>query len=201
MRTTVHAAGVVAEAPFAQAEIELRRVRELRRAAESAVDGIEALLELRKCARGRLDGQRVGGVRRLERIERTREAFALLGNRGALLVVGSGEPRQEIEEARHAVARQLREIGAGEIRRAVRREEHRERPAARAARHQRVRRLVDLVEVGPLLAVDLDVHEVLVHDRRDGRVLERFVRHDVAPVARRVADRQQDRLVLRFSRG
>ena len=35
-------------------------------------------------------------------------------------------------------------------------------------RHERVRRLVDLVEVGPLLPVDLDVHEVLVHEPRDG---------------------------------
>ena len=56
---------------------------------------------------------------------------------------------------------------------------------------------VDRVEVGPLLAVDLDVDEALVHQRRGGRVLERLVRHHVAPVAGRVADREQDRLVLR----
>ena len=83
-----------------------------------------------------------------------------------------------------------------EERRAVRRQEHRQRPAARAPRQQRVRGLVDLVEVRPLLAVDLDVDERVVHHRGDGRILERLVRHHVAPVARRVADRQQDRLVL-----
>ena len=66
-----------------------------------------------------------------------------------------------------------------------------------APRHQRVRRLVDLVDVGPLLAIDLDVDEVLVHRRGDVRILERFVRHHVAPVARGVADREQDRLALR----
>ena len=55
---------------------------------------------------------------------------------------------------------------------------------------------VDPVHVGPLLAVDLDVDEALVHQRRDLRVLERLVRHHVAPVAGRVADREQDRLVL-----
>ena len=82
------------------------------------------------------------------------------------------------------------------IRRAVRREEHRQRPAARAPRHQRVRGLVDLVEVGPLLAIDLDVDEARRSSPRRRRILERFVRHHVAPVARRVADRQQDRLVL-----
>ena len=56
---------------------------------------------------------------------------------------------------------------------------------------------VDRVDVGPLLAIDLDVHEVLVHERRRLGVLERLVLHHVAPVAGRVADREQDRLVLR----
>src|SRR5438067_1797133 len=37
---------------------------------------------------------------------------------------------------------------------------------------------------------------VLVPVRRDVRVLERLVLHHVAPVARRVADRNQDRPVL-----
>ena len=59
-----------------------------------------------------------------------------------------------------------------------------------------MRGLVDLVEVGPLLAVDLDVDEEGVHDSGDVRVRERLVRHHVAPVAGGVADREQDRLVL-----
>src|SRR5690606_2386726 len=41
-----------------------------------------------------------------------------------------------------------------------------------------------------------DVDEQLVHERGDVRVLEGLVGHDVAPVPGRVADRQQDRLVL-----
>ena len=60
-----------------------------------------------------------------------------------------------------------------------------------------MRGLIDLVEVRPLFAIHLDVDERLVHDRRNLGVLERLVRHHVAPVARRIADRQQDRLVLR----
>ncbi len=56
--------------------------------------------------------------------------------------------------------------------------------------------LVDLVEVGAFLAVDLDVDEQAVHCRRGRRVLEGLVRHHVAPVARGITDRQQDRLVL-----
>ncbi len=103
---------------------------------------------------------------------------------------------QSVGKARHAVARALREVGAAEERRPVRREEHGERPAAGALREHLVRGLVDLVEVGPLLAVDLHVDEKPVHHRCDLRILEALVRHDVAPMARGVADREQDRLVL-----
>ena len=75
------------------------------------------------------------------------------------------------------------------------RQEDGHRPAAVAGqRDDRVH--VDRVEVGPLLAVDLDVDEALVHQRRRLRVLERLVLHHVAPVAGGVADREQDRPVL-----
>ena len=120
----------------------------------------------------------------------------LLGDRRALLAIRDREPREEVEKPRAAVARFLREVGAAEERRAIGRQEHREGPAARLAGQERVRGLVDLVEVGPLLAIDLDVDVQVVHHLRDGGVLERLVRHHVAPVAGRIADRQQDRLVL-----
>jgi hypothetical protein len=74
------------------------------------------------------------------------------------------------------------------------RQEHRERPAAAALREHLVGELVDLVEVRPLFAIDLDVDEQLVHERRRRRVLEGFVGHHVAPVAGGISDRQQDRL-------
>jgi hypothetical protein len=61
---------------------------------------------------------------------------------------------------------------------------------------ERLNRLhVNRVEVGAFLAVDLDVDEQLVHHRGGGLVLEGLVRHDVAPVARRITDAQQDRLL------
>ena len=79
-------------------------------------------------------------------------------------------------ERRHAVARLGREVGAAEERPlVVGREEHRQRPAAAALRQHLVRELVDLVEVGPLLAIDLDVDEQLVHQRR-GRLRPRRTR-------------------------
>ena len=68
-------------------------------------------------------------------------------------------------------------------------------PVAWSAAH------VDLVDVWPLLAVDLDVHVALVHHRSGIGVLEALVRHHVAPVARRVTDGEQDRPIapLRLS--
>ena len=60
---------------------------------------------------------------------------------------------------------------------------------------------VDLVDVGPLFAIDFDVDEQLVHHARGGFVLEAFVRHDMAPVTRCVADRQQDRPIAALGLG
>ena len=59
---------------------------------------------------------------------------------------------------------------------------------------RRLHRLhVDGVDVGPLLAVHLDAHEVLVQVGGGGLVLEGLVRHDVAPVAAAVPDAEQHR--------
>lgn len=56
---------------------------------------------------------------------------------------------------------------------------------------------VDRVDIGPFLAIHLDVDEARVHHRRHLVVLERFVGHDVTPVTRGVSDRQQNRHVAR----
>ena len=99
-------------------------------------------------------------------------------------------------EAGHPRASRRRKVGAAEERLELGREEDRHRPAAVPALKRLDRRHVDLVEVGPLLAVDLDVDEMLVHQGRDRGVLEALVLHHVAPVAGRVADREEDRPVL-----
>jgi hypothetical protein len=95
-----------------------------------------------------------------------------------------------------------REVGAAVEGAAVGGEEDAHRPATGAGDgldglH------VDGVDIGPLLAVDLDADEAVVEAGRHQRVLEGLVGHDVAPVAGRVADRQEDRLVLgrRFGEG
>jgi hypothetical protein len=55
---------------------------------------------------------------------------------------------------------------------------------------------VDGIQVGSLLAVNLDGDEMLVENRGGGRVFEGFALHDVAPVAGGVPDGEEDRLVL-----
>ncbi len=88
----------------------------------------------------------------------------------------------------------LRQIGAAPKRFALRREQARHRPAA-VAGHRCGRLHVDGIDVGPLLAVHLDPHEARVHLPGDLTVFEGFVGHHVAPMTRRIPDRQQDRHV------
>ena len=114
----------------------------------------------------------------------------------ALLVPGLGHDLADRANAGMPCRSSLGKVGAAVERAAVGREPHRHRPTAAAG--ERLHGLhVDRVDVGPLLAVDLHVHEEPVHDLGDGRVLERLVRHHVTPVARRVADREEDRLAVR----
>jgi len=123
------------------------------------------------------------------------EHTGLPGHVFAPLVVGVRDGDEQLPESRQAVPRLGREVGAAEERLADRREENRHRPAAVPGhRHDGVH--VERIEIRPFLPVDLDVDEALVHQRRSLLVLERLVRHHMAPVAGRVADREQDRLVL-----
>ena len=176
------------------------RRRELRRAAEAAVDRVE---QCRRRPRTRGRARRSAGpssdvgdaAGERVRLDRGDELVGLLGHVVAAVRPHVGDRVHDPREAGHAAAVGRREVRAAVERAAVGREEHGHRPAALAG--ERLHRVhVDGVDVGPLLAVDLHVHEQPVHRRGDVGVLERLVRHHVAPVARRVADRQQDRLVL-----
>ncbi len=108
---------------------------------------------------------------------------------------GVGQRGQQPPERRHARPVGRREVGAAEEGPAVGGAEDRHRPPARSA-HGHHRRHVDGVDVGPLLAVDLDRDEPAGEVVGHRRVLEALVGHHVAPVARGVADRDEDRLVL-----
>jgi hypothetical protein len=174
-------------------------VRELRRAAEAAVrpSKVPARSPARRRASGSSGshGVAAGAGRHLR--EGLRQRAGCSRTCAAVLAPVLGDAPEQLRERRQPVAGVL--AGNRCHRRTalvLRREEHRQRPAAVAPGQHLVRELVDPVEVGALLAVDLDVDEVRVHQRRGGVVLERFVRHHVAPVAGGVADRQQDRLAF-----
>src|SRR5699024_4360233 len=69
------------------------------------------------------------------------------------------------------------------------------RPAPRAGRGLNECH-VDAVDVRPLLAIDLDRDEMPVEDPGQLAALEALMLHDVAPVTRRIADREKDGLVF-----
>ena len=175
----------------AQQELQHHRRRELRRAAEPA-----------RLPRRTRRAQPVDGVVERSRRRRPRRAGSAAAASASLPAICPAAPRTRSPSSRQAVVtassrrrnRGGRVVGAAVERLARRGEEARHRPAALAGHRLRGRH-VDGVDVRPLLPVDLDRDEVRVHLRGRRRVLERLVRHDVAPVAGRVADREQHRHV------
>jgi len=73
----------------------------------------------------------------------------------------------------------------------VRRQEHRHRPAA-VPRQDLHGRHVDLIEIGPFLAIHFDADEMCAEELAHLGVLEAFMLHHVAPVTGRIADAQKD---------
>ena len=59
---------------------------------------------------------------------------------------------------------------------------------------------VDAVHIWPLLAINLDRHVVPIEQAGHVGVFETLMLHHVAPVARRIADRQENQLVFTASR-
>ena len=170
-----------------------RRLRKLRRAAQAAVDRIEHIADLPR-----------GGVKLAHADRHLARGPRLLGEprqqRHAVLLDPAGfvaeQPRhlaQHIDKGRAAETALFRKIRAAPHRLAGGGEKHRHRPAALLAQ-QMQRAHVNLVDVGPFLAVHLDVDEQFVHHPRRRFVLERLVRHHMAPVAGGVANREQNRL-------
>ena len=181
-----------------QTEFQIARVRKFRRATEAAESGIEAFAQrsAQRIERRRVE---IGAVRTATRhgsCERGTYLLVLLIDFATLFRPHGGDACAQIGKPRQAVARGLGEVRAAEERCAVGRQEHGQRPATRALREHLVGKLIDLVEIGALFAIDLDVDEQLVHHLGHGGVLKAFMRHHVAPVAGRIADREQDRFVL-----
>ena len=171
-------------------ELEEARLWELGRAVGTAVDRVH---ELEEAGRGVIEKRSVEN----DRVRGRR--FGEVGHDGAgvvrddigLVAIETRDFAQQVGEAGAAVAGGRGEIGSAPDGSAVGRQEHGQRPAALLAGGME-RGHVDLVDVGALLAVDLDVHEEVVHDRGGRRILEALVGHDVAPVTGSVSDGEQD---------
>ena len=188
---------VARPSPRAEQELDEHRCGELRRATPAAVgrvvggrhppDGLVELPALRVVVAGR------HGKLRLEVAD---EHAGLLLDLVAPRAIRVRDRLQHAWEAGHPVPVLGREVRAAEEGAQVGGQEDAHRPATGAG-HRLHGCHVDVVEVGTLLAVDLDAHELGVHACRDLGVLERLVRHHVAPVAGRVADGEEDRPILR----
>ena len=182
--------------PLRQQELEIARVRKLRGLAEAARLGVEALLERLPCslkhARGAACRRPRPAARSAPALRRRPRPATDVG--GMVAVVGR-DATQHVLECRHAETRLAREIGADEDRQMrLGREERGQRPSAGTPRRELMDELIDLVEIGSFLAVDFDVDVELVHELGRVGILERLVCHDVAPVARRIAYRDEKRL-------
>jgi hypothetical protein len=161
-----HLAGARRLVPAAPGEIEqeeeVRRRGELGRRREAGPLGVEAPLE-----GGEAGGDHLRARRRLPRLrailevaaQRRRQLLGLLRHLVAAVPPGVGQAGEQALEARPAVAVLGREVGAGVEGLQVGRQEDRVGPAALPGQDLRGGH-VDLVEVGPLLAVELDVDEL-----------------------------------------
>src|SRR5207302_10836354 len=134
------------------------------------------------------------------RAQRGEYSVALLAQFVAAGLPGVGDRQQHLTPARKPAARLRWAVGSGVERDLLGSQERVQRPAA-VAGHRLASLHAQRVDVGALLAVDLDAHEVLVHELSDLRLLEGLALHNVAPVAGRGPDRNEPRNVALPSGG
>ena len=188
--------GIAGPRVLAQQKHQLARPGKLRRIAEPAVTGIERLAELHHRPRERLLSGHGGGSRRaLEPAHLRRQRFGRLDHLVALGVPHARNLLQDVDEAGLPPLGGRREVGAAVERLEVGRHPHAHRPSAGPGRRLNEGH-VHTVDVGPLFAIDLDGHKMLIQYGCDAVAFERLVRHHVTPVTGRIADRDEDRLVL-----
>ena len=169
-------------------KLKRRRLGKLRRALGAALNKIDVLENHRRRLVQPVHGQPAAAFRHSQLGQFPAESGGVIHDLGIFGPEGLGDALQEIGKARTAVTRRRWKIRAAPKRFGVGRQEHGQRPTPVLPHHAQ-RRLVNGVDVGTLLAVDLDVDEKLVHQPGDGLVLEAFVGHDMAPVTGGIADR------------
>jgi hypothetical protein len=178
----------IAAAPgVATQKFEERRVGKLGGALQPAVDRIERADQLfAQAVEVGEAGARSVGRRAPGLPQAVEEDRAVLRDPARLLAKHPRHLAQHGDEAGPAEFVLLRKVRAAPERLALGGQKHGERPAAALAQGLE-RAHVDVVDIGPFLAVDLDVDKQLVHRRGGIRVLKTLMRHDMAPVAGGIA--------------
>ena len=121
--------------------------------------------------------------------------LSLFGNLLVVFLPGSRDSLQDLFETGLTISILRRKIGSADKRLQVRRQPDAHRPAATAGGRLH-KSHVNAIDIGAFLAIDFDVHKLAIHDRGHLFAFEGFMRHDVAPVAGRIADREKDRFVF-----
>ena len=175
-------------------EYQVMRRGELRRAAEAAVFGVIDRGELPRGFFQQLFIQR-RGLRPRHRAQRRRDVASGTQQLIPAAAPFSGYGAQQLQKPDPPADAVLRQIRPRKKRLLLRRHYDRQRPA-RAAGERLTHAEIHRVHVRPLLPIHLHGDEVPVQHLRDLQVLERFVRHHMAPMAGRIPDAQEHRLVL-----
>src|SRR5439155_3690244 len=133
---------------LAQAELEIRRVRELRRAAKAAELRVEIRAQVieHRAHHRRRPFRRGGRALRQGARESLQHLLVLRADLGALLAPEAGDALAQVRKCRHPIARLFRKISAAEKWCAFRRVNHRQRPAPGESRDLLECLLIYLVE-------------------------------------------------------
>ena len=176
-------------------ELEVRGRGELGSAPETAVGEVRGSDQRARRARHGLGARRRRRLPLRSRDECLRDLTRVFFDLGTPIPPGVRERVDHVGERRHPAARDGREIRAHVEGPSVGCADRVQRPAALAVQLESGVH-VDLIDVGPFFAIDLDADEGVVHARGDPGILEGLALHDVAPMAGAVADRNEDRTIL-----
>src|SRR3954467_4119194 len=154
-----------------RSKLQDRRTGELRRAPDAAILRIEHAGELRADALEFLNRHRRSGRMSSSRFQALEQRGAIARNPLRLALVGMGDSTQEVDKAGTTEARLLGKVGPTPERLGLRRQKHGQGPATPFA-HGLERTRVDVVDIRPLLPVNLDVDEERVHHRCDLWILK-----------------------------
>lgn len=130
-----------------------------------------------------------------------------LGDSGGLFnqFIATGVPQlvdsfAKLGETKMSATRGFRKVRAREERFAVGQAKHRHWPTA-VTIHGLNSVHVDRINIWSFFAIDLDVDEQSIHEFAGGFVLKRLMGHDMAPMAGRVADGNEDGHISPFRLG